>query len=69
MPIEMSHMSSSGSSVRMSGRLNGPTRQVNTESISRLAARYPARNSTMAILASSPGWNENGPIDSQMRLP
>ena len=64
------HMRSKGRSVRMSGRLKGPTRHVNTESISRFCARYPARNKTMTILAISPGWNEKTPpMFSQMRLP
>ena len=63
------HMTSMGASVRMSGNLNGPRRQVNTDSISRLADRYAAKNSTMTIFASSPGWNESGPMESQMRLP
>ena len=28
-----------------------------------------AMNSTMTTLATSPGWNENEPMESQMRLP
>ena len=39
MTSAMPHISSSGSNVRMSGSLNGPTRQVNTDSISRFCAR------------------------------
>ena len=39
MSIATPHMRSSGRSVRMSGKRNGPTCQVNTESISRFCAR------------------------------
>ncbi len=63
------HITISGSSVCRLGRFTGPMRQVNTESISRFCAKYAARNSTMNIFASSPGWNEKPPMFSHRRLP
>ena len=39
------------------------------DSESRAVTRYPAKNSAMVIFASSPGWNENGPILIQTRAP
>ena len=39
MTMARAHISKSGSKVRMSGRRNGPTRHVKTESISRFCAR------------------------------
>ena len=39
------------------------------DSESRAVTRYPAKKIASAILASSPGWNEKGPIAIHTRAP